>query len=69
MGCVGLITHAEPLPDGRFNIVLQGVERFRVIGEDHSRVYRLGRIERLGGDCDARRSGDACRGCAIGSKR
>jgi len=50
VGCVGLITHAERLPDGRFHIVLQGVERFRVIGEDASRVYRLGLIERLGGD-------------------
>ena len=42
VGCVGLITHAERLPDGRFNIVLQGVERFRVVDEDQSRVYRLG---------------------------
>jgi uncharacterized protein len=50
VGCLGLITHAERLPDGRFHIVLQGVERFRVIGEDNSRVYRLGIIERLGGD-------------------
>jgi uncharacterized protein len=50
VGCVGLITHAERLPDGRFHIVLQGVERFRVTGEDASRVYRLGLIERLGGD-------------------
>ena len=50
VGCVGLITHAERLPDGRFNIVLQGVERFRVREEDDSRVYRLGLIERLGGD-------------------
>ncbi len=50
VGCMGLITHAERLPDGRFNLVLQGVERFRVTGEDESRVYRLGRVERLGGD-------------------
>jgi Lon protease-like protein len=50
VGCMGLITHAERLPDGRFNIVLQGVERFRVRDENDSRVYRLGIIERLGGD-------------------
>jgi hypothetical protein len=50
VGCVGLITHAERLPDGRFHIVLQGVERFRVQEEDGSRVYRLALIERLGGD-------------------
>jgi Lon protease-like protein len=30
--------------------VLQGVERFRVREEDDSRVYRLGIIERIGGD-------------------
>ncbi len=50
IGCMGLVTHAERLPDGRFHIVLQGVERFRVTGEDDSRVYRLGVIERLSGD-------------------
>jgi uncharacterized protein len=47
IGCAGLITHAESLPDGRFNIILQGLERFRVIGEDHSRAYRMGSIELL----------------------
>jgi Lon protease-like protein len=47
VGCAGLITHAERLPDGRFNIVLQGLEKFRVIDEDASRSYRLGRVERI----------------------
>jgi uncharacterized protein len=47
IGCAGLITHAEPLPDGRFNIVLQGLERFRVVDEDHSQPYRIARIEPL----------------------
>ena len=50
VGCTGLITHAEPLKDGRFNIVLQGLERFRVREEDDSRAYRVGVVERLGGD-------------------
>ena len=36
VGCAGLITHAERLSDGRFNIVLQGLEKFRITGEDHS---------------------------------
>ena len=31
VGCAGLITHAERLADGRFNIVLQGLEKFRVV--------------------------------------
>lgn len=48
VGCAGLITHAERAPDGRFNIVLRGLEKFRVIGEDASRSYRLAQIEPLG---------------------
>ena len=50
VGCTGLITHAERLDDGRFNIVLQGLERFRVREEDHSKPYRIGAIEQLTGD-------------------
>ena len=47
VGCAGVITHHERLPDGRFNIVLQGTERFRIQDEDHSRPYRIGRVESL----------------------
>src|SRR5262245_58279699 len=47
VGCAGLITHAERLADGRFNIVLQGLEKFRIANEDDSRRYRLGRIESI----------------------
>jgi Lon protease-like protein len=45
VGCAGVITHSEPLPDGRFNIVLRGIEKFRMVGEDESRPYRLAHIE------------------------
>jgi Lon protease-like protein len=45
VGCAGVITHSEPLPDGRFNIVLRGLEKFRMTGEDTSRPYRLAHIE------------------------
>jgi Lon protease-like protein len=34
VGCAGLITHVERLNDGRFNIVLRGLERFRIISEE-----------------------------------
>jgi Lon protease-like protein len=61
VGCAGLITHAERLADGRFNIVLQGVERFRVREEDDSRPYRLAVIDRLGGDTVSGSSVDALR--------
>src|SRR5215207_3342200 len=33
IGCAGLITHSEPLSDGRFNIVLRGMEKFRIVAE------------------------------------
>ena len=46
-GCAGVITHAEPLSDGRYNIVLRGLEKFRVTGEDRSRAYRIGHVESL----------------------
>jgi hypothetical protein len=61
IGCAGLITHAERLADGRFNIVLQGVERFRVREEDDSRPYRLAVVDRLGGDTVSGSSVDALR--------
>jgi hypothetical protein len=46
-GCAGVITHAEPLPDGRFDIVLRGIEKFRITGEDTSKPYRLAYVEPL----------------------
>ena len=33
MGCVGRIGHVEALSDGRYNIVLEGLARFRVLSE------------------------------------
>ena len=47
IGCSGVITHAERLPDGRFHIVLHGIERFRIVREDHARSYRRALVERL----------------------
>ena len=47
VGCSGLITHSESLDGGRFNIVLRGVERFRIVEEDHTRSYRQARVEGL----------------------
>src|SRR5580765_5377799 len=34
VGCNGVITHFERLADGRYNIILRGVERFRIVSED-----------------------------------
>jgi uncharacterized protein len=47
IGCAGVITHAEPLDEGRYNIVLRGLERFRITGEDSSKTYRLAHIDSL----------------------
>jgi Lon protease-like protein len=47
VGCAGVITHSERLPDGRSNVVLRGIEKFRIIEEDASKEYRLARVEPL----------------------
>jgi uncharacterized protein len=47
IGCSGVITHAERLDDGRYNIVLRGIDRFRILEEEGSRSYRRAAIERL----------------------
>ena len=47
IGCAGVITDVEELPGGRFNIVLRGLVKFRVTGEDDHRPYRLAHVEEL----------------------
>ena len=47
VGCAGLITHAERMADGRYNIVLRGLEKFRVTEEDSTRPYRLAQIQSI----------------------
>jgi len=47
IGCAGVITHSEALPDGRFNIVLRGLEKFRIVDEDANHAYRLANVEPL----------------------
>ena len=42
-GCSGLITHAEPLEDGKYNLVLRGLEKFTIHSEEMpapGRLYR-----------------------------
>jgi Lon protease-like protein len=45
IGCSGLITHAEPLDDGCYNIVLRGLEKFRIVAEDAGGSYRQATID------------------------
>ena len=47
VGCAGVVTHAEPLADGRYNIVLRGLEKFRVTDEDRTKPYRIASVEPL----------------------
>ena len=44
IGCAGVVTHAERLPDGRFNIVLRGMEKFRIASEETGQAYRVANV-------------------------
>src|SRR6185436_11839178 len=47
VGCSGVVTHVERTSDGRYNLVLRGLERFRIVEEDHERSYRRAVIDPL----------------------
>ncbi len=50
VGCAGRITEHERMPDGRYNIVLLGERRFRILEElkrPEERLYRVARVEWL----------------------
>lgn len=47
VGCSGVLTHVEQLRDGCYNVVLRGLERFRIVEEDHDRQYRRAHTEPL----------------------
>jgi Lon protease-like protein len=47
VGCAGVITHAQPLGEGRYDIVLRGIEKFRVTSEDESKPYRVGVVDAI----------------------
>lgn len=53
VGCIGDIVGVEELDDGRFNIILHGSNRFRIIGEtDLGTAYRHADIDLSGFDDD-----------------
>jgi Lon protease-like protein len=60
VGCAGLVTHAERTSDGRYNIVLRGLEKFRVTSETEHRSYRLAEVETIP-EPDIQRDRDAIR--------
>jgi Lon protease-like protein len=50
IGCAGGLEHCEPLVDGRFNIVLKGLTRFRIEREHPGRPYRRADVSPLADD-------------------
>lgn len=47
LGCAGRIEDVHSLPDGRYNILLRGVARFRIVEERPGEPYRLALVEEL----------------------
>ena len=45
VGCAGLITNFEQLENGRYNIILRGLQKFRILDEDNQRNYRLAHVD------------------------
>lgn len=60
-GCAGLIDRWEELPDGRYNIVLRGLSRFRVREEHAGEPYRLATVEALPDELGATEALEAAR--------
>lgn len=46
-GCAGYMEQCEPLADGRFQILLRGISRFRILQEHAGEPYRLASVETL----------------------
>jgi len=57
IGCVGKMVKTVPLPDGRFNILLQGLREYRVQEELHDKSYRQAHVEWLPEKTDPLASG------------
>ena len=50
IGCAGRLAQTQRLPDGRFNLVLEGVARFQILSEPPrppERLHRIAEIEFL----------------------
>ncbi len=57
--CVGRIALEHELDDGRWNMVLVGLRRARVLHEDQSRSYRLAQVELLPDTMSADEEGES----------
>ena len=69
IGCAGVVTNAERLPDGRYNIVLQGLEKFRILERRRGARLSRGAGGWPSGERRSRRSGIDARPRAAGWRR
>jgi Lon protease-like protein len=54
VACLGVIAESQRFPDGRFNILLQGTERVRILAEDTrpaGQLYRSAEVRSLADPC------------------
>ena len=47
VGTVARLQSTERHPDGRYDVVTVGTDRFRLVGLEHDQPYLVGRVERL----------------------
>ena len=47
IGCVGKIENHAQLPDGKYNILLSGLQRFHILHEIEGKLYRQAQVELL----------------------
>ena len=47
IGCLGKIEHHSELPEGKYNILLSGLYRFRILNEIKGKVYRKAQVDFL----------------------
>ena len=47
IGCVGRIESHAKLPEGKYNILLSGLYRFRILNEIEGKLYRQAQVELL----------------------
>jgi len=47
IGCLGKIKQHSELPEGKYNILLSGLYRFRILNEIKGKIYRQAQVESL----------------------
>lgn len=60
MACLGKIVADQRLPDGRYNLLLRGLSRGRILNEiSTGKLYRTARLELIGGNPEAEQGTDS----------